>query len=329
MFANRDKTFLRSMSALAVFCLFSHLCAFSFDFSRDVSSHFFWTKSYKTKHQPPVNHMPKTMIEYYREVNKTAAKNQEIPPPQFEKDSKLVDLPDPSLILRKYNNPPGKININLNDLKKKRKVNSIGVVSPNFEKMVYTTVFYYPSTKTAASELYLMNLDMHQGLQKRIERAHINQGRITAYKTEMDALDLDIQKTLTVVDWSTDGKRVALKEKVSYTPEGLWKTNLLIYNVETGSVKELSEVREAIRYYWRKQGLHLKDYRWDIYPIGWDSINPDRIIVFAYAATGEKPKYLGAWSIDYYGDRAMLMSLTSTNFQVSQNGSCLKTELRN
>ena len=110
----------------------------------------------------------------------------------------------------------------------------------------------------------------------------------------------------------------------------MWRTNLLVYNLETGKIKELSEVREAIQYYWRENhNLYLKDYRWDIYPIGWDALNPERIIVFAYAATGEKPKYLGAWSIDFYGDRAMLMSLTDTNFQVSQNGSCLKTQLQN
>ena len=310
--------------------LFLTLSAFAFDFERDVASKFFWTKSYKKAHPAPVNNMPKTMQEYYRAVNKAAAQNIDIPSPKFEKDSKLVDLPDPSLLLMKYNNPPGLQEINLNDLKKKKQIKSTGVVSPGFDKMVYSTIFYYPSTRTAGSELYLMNLDIEKDLMERIERAHINEGRKTIYRSQMDSLDLDVQKTLTVIDWSADGKKIAFKEKVSYTPEGLWRTNLLVYNLETGKIKELSEVREAIQYYWRENhNLYLKDYRWDIYPIGWDALNPERIIVFAYAATGEKPKYLGAWSIDFYGDRAMLMSLTDTNFQVSQNGSCLKTQLQN
>ena len=123
--------------------------------------------------------------------------------------------------------------------------------------------------------------------------------------------------------------RLSIKEKISFTPEGLWQTNLIVYNLETGRSKVLSEVRGAIEYYWRQHNLNLKNYRWDIYPIGWDSINPDRIIVFAYAATGAKPKYLGAWSIDYKGDRAMLLSLTSADFLVTQNGYCLKTKLKN
>lgn len=322
------KAFLRT---IAVFlCLFIVNGAFAFDFGRDVAAKCFWTKSYKKAHPEPTNNMPKTMQDYYREVNKAAAKNQEIPSPHFEKDSKLVDLPDPSLVLRKYNNPPGMTDINLNDLKKKRKVNSIGVVSPQFDKMVYSTIFYYPSTKTAGSELYLMNLDTNKALRNRIEEAHINQGKKTIHRSQMEALDLDIQKTLTVVDWSADGKRIAVKEKISYTPEGLWRTNLLVYDLETGKVKDLTEIREAIQYYWReKENLNLKHYRWDIYPVGWDSLNPERLVVFAYAATGEKPKYLGAWSVDYWGDRAMLMSLTNTNFEISQNGSCLRTELQN
>lgn len=311
-------------------CVFTQNVAFSFDFEKSITSKCFWTKSYKKAHPKPVNNMPKTMQEYYRAVNKASAANQEIPSPNFEKDTKLVDLPSPSTVLRKYNNPPGMTNINLKDLKKKRNINSIGVVSPKYDKMVYSTVYYYPATKAAGSELYIMDLDMQKSVKNRIEDAHINQGRQTIYRSGMESLDLDIQKTLTVVDWSQDGNKIAIKEKISYTPDGLWKTNLLVYDMQTNKVKELSEIREAIQYYWReKENLNLKDYRWDIYPIGWDSLNPERIIVFAYAFTGEKPKYLGAWSVDYEGDRAMLMSLTSSNFEISQNGSCLKTKMPN
>ena len=111
---------------------------------------------------------------------------------KFEKDNKLVDLPDPELLLRKYNNPPGAVDINLNSLKKKRQINSIGVVSPQYDKMVYSTVFYYPSTKTASSELYLLNLDLNKNIQTRIEDAHVNRGKSTIYRTQMDSLDLDI-----------------------------------------------------------------------------------------------------------------------------------------
>lgn len=305
----------------------SILPIFAFDFKRDVAEHCFWTKSYKEKHPKPTNNMPKTMEEYFREANKNAEKNTEIPSPKFKKDEKLVDLPDPELSIRKYNNPPGTVEINLNSLIKTRKVNSIGVVSPLQDKMVYSTVYYYPSSKTAASELSLMKLDTTKSLQQRVETAHVNHGKRTIYRSGMDVFDLEVYRTLTVVDWSEDGKRIAIKEKIAYSSDGLWKTNLLVYDLTTGQMRDLTEVREAIRYYWRENHkLPLADFRWDIYPMGWDALNPDRIIVFAYAATGAKPKYLGAWSIDYKGERSLLMSETSTEFEVSQNGLAIKAK---
>lgn len=276
----------------------------------------------------PQNNMPKTMQEYIRAVNIQADKNNEIPSPKIEKDKKLVDVPEPTLTVKKYNNPPGMVELDLRTLGKKRMVNSIGVASPSYEKLAFSTVYYYPATKTTASELYLMNMGEGSTVKERLANANVKRGKTTLFRSGMKELDLDIQRTLTILDWSIDGKRLAFKEKISHREDGTWKTNLYVYNFETNKVKELSEVREAIKYYWRtSQGLVLNDKRWDIFPLGWDALNPERIIVFAYAYTGEKPKYLGAWSVDFYGDHAMLMSLYSTDFAVSQNGAALKLNL--
>ena len=68
---------------------------------------------------------------------------------------------------------------------------------------------------------------------------------------------------------------------------------------------------------------------WDLYPIGWDKYNKDRIIVYAYAY-GEKhvgAKFLGAWSIDYKNQRSELMSETAVGFEVSTNGYCLQSTI--
>ena len=277
------------------------------------------------KKPKPQNNMPKTMEEYKREAQKQAEKNKQIPAPQVEKDEKIVDIPDPQITLQKYNNPPGQVDIDLSNLKKKRKVNSIGVASPNYDLLAYTSVFYYPASKTVSSELYVLPLDESEPVKERIANANIKDGISSIYKTGMDSLTVDLQRTLTIVDWSADGKRIALKEKIASIEDGMWKTNLLVYDFTTKKMKDLPEVREAIKYYWlNKEKLDLNEVRWDIYPMGWDSLNPDRIIVFAYAYTGEKPKYLGAWSIDYEGDRTKQMSLTDTSFEVAQNGSCLK-----
>ena len=78
--------------------------SFAFDFSEDVAARFFWTKAYKDKPPKPKNNMPKTMAEYYKEANKRAVQAQDIPAPRYVKDEKLVDIPDPDLSLKKYNN---------------------------------------------------------------------------------------------------------------------------------------------------------------------------------------------------------------------------------
>ncbi len=272
----------------------------------------------------PTNNMPKTMEEYQEEALKQQDKKYNPPEPQFEKDEKLVDLPDPKTNLRKYNNPPGSVELNLKYLVKRRKVNSLGVASPDHTKMVYTSVYYYPSTNSAGSELYVLPLDTSQRLEDRIKDAHINQGRTALYMTGMTSLDINVYKILTVTDWSVDGNKVAFKEKIAYTQDGTWQTNLIVYDFTTKTYRAIPEVREAVKYYWLERGLNLKEIRWDIYPIGWDVLNNDRILVQAYAYTGEKPKFLGTWSIDYKGNRAMLVSATRTDFSVSQNGIALK-----
>lgn len=281
--------------------------------------------SFAKKEEVRTNQMPKTMSEYYQKAQEQAQKKEAIPTPALEKDSKLIDLPKPKIALKKYNNPPGMVETNLKDLKKLKKINSIGAASPDGSQMVYTSMFYYPASNTTGSELYLMNLDKNLPLNERLAAAHIYNGQEPIYKTGMSALDLNVQKTLTVLDWSSDGKKVAFKQKTSYSQDGLWQTNLLVYDFTTRKLKDLTEVRSAIKYYWRKHSnLDLNANRWDIFPLGWDANNPERIILFAYAYTGAKPKYLGAWSIDYQGDRSLLMSLTSSNFDVSQNGISLK-----
>lgn len=273
----------------------------------------------------PQNNMPKTMEEYKIEAKKQAEKNKKIPPPQVEKDTKLIEIPQPQIVLYKYNNPPGQVDIDLSNLKKKRKVNSIGVASPKVDKLAYTSVFYYPASKTVSSELYVMALDESETIKERIANANIKDGIKTLYKTGMDTLTVDLQRTLTIVDWSWDGKKLAVKEKIAYIEDGMWKTNLLVYDFSTKKMTELPEIREAIKYYWtNSENLDLNQIRWDIYPIGWDAINPDRLIVFAYAYTGENPKYLGAWSVDYQGKRTKQLSLTETGFEVAQNGLSLK-----
>ena len=158
----------------------------------------------KSKEPPRKNNMPKTMEDYRQEAQKRAEEKVNIPPPDFEKDDKIVDLPPPKIEIKKYNNPPGSVEINLQKLKKDCKVKSLGVASPDASLLTYSTVFYYPTSKTAGAELYLMNLDRSLNVEERLKRVHVNQGKRVIYRTGMDSLKNNVQRTLTVLDWSSD-----------------------------------------------------------------------------------------------------------------------------
>lgn len=272
------------------------------------------------------NKAPMTYEDYVNMSKDIKRSEFKIPEPKLEKDSKLVALPDPHFRVVKYNLPPGSKDIDLTALYKLRKADSPGVLSPDYSKMVYSSVFYYPAENQVTSEMYLINLDKSLTVLEKIRTANKVAEEITPLlSTDLSQLETESFKSLVLLDWSKDSTKLAVKEKVGSTIDGKWRTNLLVYDFKTSQVKELNEIREAIRYWWKtKQNLDLVDYMWDIYPVGWDAVNPDRLIVYAYAYTNSSPKFLGTWSVDYSGNHSELMSLSSTNFAISTNGLSLK-----
>ena len=136
--------------------------------------------------------------------------------------------------------------------------------------------------------------------------------------------DYGVQRTLTVVDWSGDSKKIIIKEKILKEGDGLWQTNLWVYDSDTGKAKKLDEIRQAVEYYWNKNRIvDLYYYRFDIYPLGWDAQRPDKILLYVYGYsknTGSSPKFLGTWAIDYKGESSQLISVQKTGYVVQANG---------
>ena len=143
-------------------------------------------------------------------------------------------------------------------------------------------------------------------------------------------MDYGIQRTLTIIDWSNNSKRLLIKERIGKEGDGIWQTNIWVYDFETNQAKKLDEIRQAIEYYWKKDRLvDLYYYRFDLYPIGWDARHPDRILLYVYGYTknsGTPPKFLGTWSIDYKGEKSQLVSMQKTDYILQANGYCLKTK---
>ena len=113
-----------------------------------------------------------------------------------------------------------------------------------------------------------------------------------------------------------------VKEKIGSSEDGIWQTRVYVYDFKNKTSYDLVEIRDAVTYFWKEyMDVNLDDKRWDIYPLGFDAANPDRVVIQAYAYTGETPIYLGAWSIDWQGNQSRLISFKKNYIpKVSSNG---------
>jgi len=136
--------------------------------------------------------------------------------------------------------------------------------------------------------------------------------------TDKDIETKYIFRTLTPIDFSSDNKNLIVKEKIGHRHDGIWKTDLWVYNFETQKAIKIPQIRDAIINYWaQNEGIDFDEKRWDIYPLGFDANDDNRILISAYAYTGDIPKFLGTWSIDIEGKTAKLEDLDGVSIPVS------------
>ncbi len=275
-------------------------------------------------------------VEKYEIVSAPGEKTNRIPekfsPPQVEKPSDMLYVPQPNYKMVRYNNPPGKAELSIQEsFYKNQQQNKQGIVSPDFTKMVYPAVYYYPYSASVACDLFVIPLDQGQGNLNRILAANVAQKLPDPIlSTENTQDNYGAFRTLTPVDFSQDGTKLLAKEKVGSTHDGIWRTVPVVYNFTEEKSYRLVEVRDAIIHYWKNvRGMDLDDKRWDIFPLGFvqaaaqvegEPPPPERVIVDAYAFTGRKPVHLGLWSIDAYGERSQLLSFEQQDVEISMHG---------
>lgn len=277
-------------------------------------------------HHIDKSNMPVTIDDYYQYAQDKKRKDFEIPLPKFTQDEDII-LPNPHFRVVKYNTPPGQRNIDLKQLVARRTVSSPGILSPDKTKMVYTKSFFYPRLVQTSSAVYSIPINPNiTDAYDILYRTNVMEGDVAPlFTVGMDTQQKYQYKTLYPIDWSSDSSKIAFKEKIGSNIHDTWKTNVIIYDFDLKQWKRLTAVREAIIYWWRQnKQIELNDYMWDIFPIGWDKNNPDRIVVYAYAFTSGKPLFLGTWSIDYNEDKSALISIDSTYVQIDLNGYGLK-----
>lgn len=264
-----------------------------------------------------------TKDEYESKSRDVETSSISIPEPKLPKDIKMKYVPEPTYKLVRYNNPPGTPELSLDrKLNFDRQQNCQGIASPDRSFMVYPAVYYYANSKSVSSDLFVVPLDRSLPDVERLLRANVVKRYPNPILSTDKSIDVNYSfKTLTPIDFSENGLRLIAKEKIGYSYDGIWKTNLWVYDFETKTARNLVEVRDAIKFYWlNTKGINLDEKRWDIFPLGFDADEPDRIVVTAYAFTGSLPKFLGSWSIDYKGERTLLVSLFDASSRISING---------
>ena len=270
---------------------------------------------------PKSGYMTKAEYEAESRVKDKSREDMDFKPPVQDKDMKY--LPQPVYKLVRYNNPPGSPEIHLTrKYKFERDQKDYGLISNDLTFMVYPEVYYYADRNVTSGDIYLLPLDTTLPDTQRILKANVaRRNQKPILETEKDTEVRNTFRTMTPIDFNVDMTKLVAKEKVGNTFDGIWQTNVWVYDFKTKKATNLTEIRQAILHFWEKEkGFELSEYRWDIYPLGFDKNDKDRIIINAYAYTGKKPQFLGAWSIDCNGAMSKLESLTNQAQEVSVIG---------
>lgn len=278
-------------------------------------------EKYEKSRMPESGYM--TVEEY--EAKSRAKTKAEIKPDEAKipKDSNMVYVPQRNYKLVKYNNPVGSPELTLpRKLNFDRQINAQGIISGDKTMLVYPSVYYYAETDCTCCDLFLIKLDPSLNDTEKAMRANIVQKEEKPLiSTDKDINTKFIFRTLTPIDFSADNKKLVVKEKVGHRHDGIWKTDLWVYDFEKNTATKLPQIRDAIVNYWAENdGIDFDEKRWDIYPLGFDANDDNRIIVSAYAYTGDVPKYLGTWSIDVDGNLSKLEDIDGLSVPVSTIG---------
>lgn len=281
-----------------------------------------YSRDKKLLNRTPSGYM--TVAEYEKQSEYKDKSNMNFDVPKIDKPSDFKYIPQPLYKIVKYNDPPGRTELKLGRrLFIKRQINAQGIVSPDYSRLVYPAVYYYTDSGSVATDLFVIPLTGNESNLKKILSANVAKRDPSPILSTDKAIDnYAAFRTLTPVDFSSDGTKLLVKEKLGSSEDGIWETKIYVYDFTTGTDYDLSVIREAISYFWQEyMNLNLIEKRWDIVPLGFDLDNPNFVVVQGYAYTGAKPVFLGTWCINSKGERSQLISFDQ-NFipSISSNG---------
>lgn len=233
----------------------------------------------------------------------------------------------------KYNDESGALDLNLTFLKKDKLYISPPVVSPDFNNIMYTEVYYFAGENEVVSRCFYIPVVLPEPSPEKpditiddyynsynVRCSDQNRYEVLSVNTKIPTNN--IFRTLTIVDWAYDSDRVLIKEHIGQMGQGIVGTIIWVYEVKEDKIYRIDTIRRAVINFWlKKENLDLTRYVWDIDVLGWEVNSKNRFVVNAYLyPTRNKRKFLGCWSIDINANLSQLLSTDNENWKVDRNG---------
>lgn len=244
--------------------------------------------------------------------------------------AKKYYTPKPHYTFELYNYPVGSREVDISALKKKLVVHPIIVADKNLQYVAYVNYYYSVDIDQVASNFFVEKLDTTKNKTNRLlEYRHNQQERFPKIKTGFDVQYPRLFNGLSIVDWSSDSKKVLLKERVGSTAGGNYMVYLYVYFLDKNKAYKLETFNNSIVNYFKTyEHLQLNKFRYVIEPLGFSYDNDDLVVAHCYLISSEGKKiFIGTWGYDLKKSETIMISKTNTSVSVSSNGLVLKETL--
>lgn len=274
--------------------------------------------------------MVQTKEEWEEKAKNVNIEDRKISPYQRPQQKDFKPKTPPSTKFIKYNVAPGGREVNFSDIKNKLELRSQGVFDRQLKYMAYGKYYYSPAYNQISSDIYVQKLKSGlTRMNKALGANVLNTKSTLAISSGEKEFKNNLFSTLTIVDFSTDSKKLLVKEKIGSSVEGIFRNYVWIYFMQGDEIEwfaiRFTNLNEAIKRYHAKTGLALDNYRWDIKPLGFSKDNPEVVISEAFAWDKDKKQiFLGLWAIDCTDASVSLVSKNPTPVEISANGVIVK-----
>ena len=285
---------------------------------------------FSKKSKQEAEKMVQTREEWEEKAKNVNLEDRKISPYQRPQDKDFKPKTPPSVKFVKYNVTAGNREVSFSKIKKELDIKSQGVFDRNLRYMAYGQYYYSPSYDQISSEIYVQKLKNGiTKMRKALDANVLNTKSTLAISSGDKELRKNLFSTLTIVDFSSDSKKLLVKEKIGSSIEGIFRNYVWVYYMEGDEAQwfaiKFNNLNETIKKYHAKTGLALDNYRWDIKPLGFSKNEPEIVVVEAFAWDKDKKQvFLGLWGIDCSNASVKLISNTPTPVEISANGVIVK-----